>query len=204
MLRTLTFTTGAVAIALVLAGCQSDAPTGPAAVFTLSSTAFKEGDAFPSRYACPAGVGAIAGTNSSPPLAWSNEPKGTQSVAIVLDDPDAPTSSGQKATFTHWITWGIAPGTLTLPAGSNGPSVGDNDLAPLAPSLGLPQSVYRNYFGACPPPASGTHRYIFRAYALSSPLTLAAGASRSAFDAAIAGKVLAEARVTTTVNSNAP
>jgi Raf kinase inhibitor-like YbhB/YbcL family protein len=119
--------------------------------------------------------------NVSPPLAWTGVPAGTQSFAIAMDDPDAP-----GGTFTHWLTWGIDASARSLAEGASGAAAGRND----AGSSG--------YFGPCPPPPDGAHRYVFHLYALSAPLTLASGSSRAGFNAALQGKVLREAVLTGT------
>jgi Raf kinase inhibitor-like YbhB/YbcL family protein len=204
MHSTLRHTTALFALA-VLAACAGDppatAPEGSAAFIaggvqpslTLRSPFIKDGDPFPAQFACPAFIAGpndspLAGDNISPSLNWSNPPAGTVEFAVVLDDaisfPDFP------ARFTHWMTWGLDRNTRTLKRGENGPFVGNNDLFGYAP-LAFSQA----YFGACPPRKTGLHRYVFHVYALSRPLGLAAGATRDQFDAALAGKVLAEAKL---------
>lgn len=106
------------------------------------------------------------------PLRWSGVPVGTRSFALLVDDPDA--SSG---TFTHRLAWAI-------PAASRA-------LAGVAPREGMTSAGRVGWVGPCPP--SGAHRYVFRLYALRSPLRLGAGADRPAFLAALKGKVLATA-----------
>lgn len=212
---------GAVSILMGLAACSGESSTIPTAappesalasripmpsrVFTVTSPAFTNGSPFPALYACPADAGgAIAGGNKSPALNWSNVPEETEEIAVVLDDPDAPDDAGHLTTFTHWITWGLDDDRRGLSVGQNGPRVGNNDLAPFAAQLGLPKSVYQNYFGPCPPAGTGVHHYTFHVFALRSELSLRSGATRAEFDRAIAGKVLGEARLTGLVNSNTP
>jgi Raf kinase inhibitor-like YbhB/YbcL family protein len=119
------------------------------------------------------------GEGVSPGLAWRAVPKGTVELALVLEDPDAP-----SGTFTHWLVWGIAPAARRL-----------DDID------GLPQG--RNDFGnigygaPCPPPGQ-THHYLFRLLALDRKLDLARDADRASFDAAVQGHVLFEALTTTT------
>jgi Raf kinase inhibitor-like YbhB/YbcL family protein len=137
----------------------------------------------------------------SPPLSWSNAPEGTKSFAIMLDDPDA-----VGGRFTHWITWGIDASATSLAAGRSGPMFGANDLFSFATryyaNFGAPASLYLDYFGPCPPPDTRTHNYTFHLYALSSSkLPLITGATRQQFEAAIAGKVLAEATLIGTVDT---
>jgi Raf kinase inhibitor-like YbhB/YbcL family protein len=148
--------------------------TGPTTSLTITSTAFASGAAIPAQYTCD-------GNDISPPLQWSGVPQGTQSLALILDDPDAP-----GGTFVHWVlfsmpatTTGLAEGSApggALPAGS---VEGINDFGNLS------------YGGPCPPPGSN-HRYYFRLYALDTALTLAAGVSRNEVDQAMTGRILAQ------------
>ncbi len=147
---------------------------GAAAKLTLRSPAFAGGSALPVKHTCD-------GANVSPALVWANVPKKAKELAVVMDDPDAP-----GGTFTHWIAWGISPKAKGLGEGKSAPFSGRND----AGALG--------YFGACPPPPDGPHRYVFTLYALKQKLTLPRGATRSGFDAATRGKVLAKAALTGT------
>jgi Raf kinase inhibitor-like YbhB/YbcL family protein len=141
------------------------------AEFTLTSSAFAPGGMIPPRYTCD-------GENLSPPLSWSSPPIGTDSLALIMDDPDAPVG-----TFTHWLAWGIAPEARGLAEGQAGPVEGRND-------FGL-----TGYAGPCPPPGHGRHRYVFRLYALESKLGLPAGASRQKLEQALKGHVLAVAEL---------
>jgi Raf kinase inhibitor-like YbhB/YbcL family protein len=139
------------------------------APFRLASSAFVAGGKMPKVYTCD-------GRNVSPPLRWTAPPGAAKSLAILMDDPDA-----TVGTFLHWIAWNISTRARTLAVGAKGLTEGAN-------GAGRP-----GYTGPCPP--SGTHRYIFRLYALRSPLRLATGASRQAFERALRGKVLATARL---------
>lgn len=133
--------------------------------FVLSSPAFRAGSAIPTSYTCD-GAGRIV------PLRWSGVPRGARSFALLVDDPDAP-----SGTFTHRLAWGM-PGSA-------------RSLAARAPREGTTSAGSAGWVGPCPP--SGTHRYVFRLYALRSPLTLRSGADRTAFLAALKGRVLATA-----------
>jgi hypothetical protein len=117
------------------------------------------------RYTCD-GAGAIV------PLRWSTPPGGTRSFALLVDDPDAP-----YGTFTHRLAWAI-PGTARALRGTS-PREGTNGAGRIG------------WIGPCPP--SGTHRYVFRLYALRTVLRLGQGAERADFLAALKGKVLATA-----------
>src|SRR5512143_3710038 len=92
--------------ALVLVGCAGDkgaTPTSFPAGFSLSSDDFADGDKIPQANTCD-------GNSASPHLAWVKPPDGTQSFALIVDDPDAP-----RGTFTHWVLYNIPPGVTYLP-----------------------------------------------------------------------------------------
>jgi Raf kinase inhibitor-like YbhB/YbcL family protein len=129
--------------------------------FDLRSTAFEHGAAIPRRHTCE-------GEDLSPPLQWSDPPEGTRALALVCDDPDAPGD-----TFTHWLAWGIDPGTGGLAEAEAAPREGENDFG----STG--------YRGPCPPPGHGPHRYFFRLHALDGELELEQGAARAEVERAI-------------------
>jgi Raf kinase inhibitor-like YbhB/YbcL family protein len=137
------------------------------AEFGLQSSAFVHGEPIPRRHSCE-------GEDLSPPLAWSGTPEGTRSLALVVDDPDAPVG-----TFTHWLGWGLDPGAERLGEGEAAPVEGRNDFG---------TSGYR---GPCPPPGHGRHRYSFRLYALDSDLVLRAGADKRELERALEGHKLA-------------
>jgi len=125
----------------------------------LKSPAFEEEGMIPDRYTCD-------GENISPPLEWEAFPGGTKSFALLCEDPDA-----SMGTWVHWVVYDI-PSTITklpeqIPPEAtlvNGGKQGTNDF-------------YRmGYGGPCPP--SGTHRYLFRLYALNRELDLEPGATK--------------------------
>jgi len=158
-----------LAIAALLLALSAEAGSArgsePRARFALSSPAFRAGGTIPTVYTCD-------GTQKIVPLRWSGVPRGTRSFALLVDDPDA--SSG---TFTHRVAWGI-PGTARALPGR-------------APKEGTTSAGRTGWVGPCPP--SGTHRYVFRLYALRSAPPLQSGADKPAFLAALKGKVLATA-----------
>jgi Raf kinase inhibitor-like YbhB/YbcL family protein len=138
---------------------------------TVSSAAFAEGDAIPRRHTCD-------GEDVSPPLTFSDVPSGTQELALLVEDPDAP-----GGTFVHWVAWGIDPSGGALAEAAAPPGVGRN-------GFGRP-----GYGGPCPPPGPA-HRYIFTAFAVSQALDLRSGASADDLRRAIHGLVLAEGSLT--------
>lgn len=119
----------------------------------ITSDAFKENERIPARFTCD-------GEDISPKLTIEEVPEGTQSLALVMDDPDAP-----NGTFTHWIMWNIDPKTAVIEEGS----------APANALEGINGAGKSGYIGPCPP--SGEHHYRFQLYALNSILDLPAESS---------------------------
>ena len=142
--------------------------------FTLTSAAFQEGGAIPSRYTCD-------GEDLSPPLAWSEPPAGTRSVALISDDPDAP-----GKTWVHWVLYHLPPTSQGLPEGL--PTAAQ---LPDGARQGTTDFGRSGYGGPCPP--SGTHRYVFTLYALETMLSLPPGATKRKVEGAMKGHVLAQA-----------
>lgn len=137
----------------------------------IQSTAFSEGGSIPRPYTCD-------GKDVSPALAWSGAPEKTKSFALICDDPDA-----QSKTWVHWVLFNIPAQTRELPEAASGGGVGGkNDFGKIG------------YGGPCPP--SGTHRYLFKLYALDAELTLSAGATKDDVERAMKGRILAQATLT--------
>ena len=143
---------------------------------TLTSTAFQEGAAIPSRYTCE-------GDDSSPPLVWGEPPAGTKSVALITDDPDAP-----GKTWVHWVVYNLPPSVRKLQAG-----VASDERLADGTQQGMTDFGRVGYGGPCPP--SGTHRYLFKLYALDSPLSLPERASKAQVEAAMKGHILAQVQL---------
>lgn len=155
---------------------KSTSPRGPA-VFVIKTTAFSEGGLIPRKYTCD-------GEDISPALTWTNAPAGTQSFALVADDPDAP-----AGTWTHWILWNIPQEKTALPEGvrkqetlGDGTRQGRNDFKHIG------------YGGPCPPRGK-PHRYFFKLYALGAKLDVKPGASRNELEHAMQGHVLSHAEL---------
>lgn len=172
----------------MLAGCSPDAAEpgdetqaseAPASAdeLRLASTAFQPGQAIPARHAC-------TGQDLSPPLAWINLPKGTRSLTLIVDDPDA----GPRA-FTHWLIYNVPPEISILPEG-----LGMGETLSLGELQGLNDFRKPGWSGPCPPPGA-PHRYIFRLYALDAMLMLPPGAPRPQIDKAMEGHILAQTRL---------
>ena len=177
-----------VGLLLLLVGCASPAPPAKRQLenvnpsqtaqpaLQVTSTAFKEGQSIPRQYTCD-------GVNISPPLEWNGTPKSAKTIAIIADDPDAP-----SGTFVHWVVYNLPaeniglvenlPTTESLKAGG---FQGKNDFQKIG------------YGGPCPP--SGTHRYFFKVYALDSELALKAGATKADVEKAMQGHIVAQAQL---------
>lgn len=138
-----------------------------ASTIHLSSSAFSSGGKIPPQFTCK-------GANVNPQLGFHGIPPGTKTLALVVEDPDAP-----AGLFTHWLVWNISPATAQIAEKSvpSGAVQGTNDFGKIG------------YGGPCPP--SGTHRYFFRVIALDRTLDVRSGAKRTEFDKAIAGHILA-------------
>lgn len=136
----------------------------------ISSPAFEENGKVPKRHTCD-------GENTSPPLIIAGVPAGAASLALIVDDPDAP-----AGTWVHWVVWGIGAGTREIKAGS----------LPAGAVQGVNSFRKNNYGGPCPP--SGSHRYFFKLYALDAALSLDPKATKADLERAMKGHVVAEAQ----------
>jgi len=125
----------------------------------------------PAKYCCD-------GADVSPPLSIEGAPKETKSLALIVDDPDAPVG-----TWVHWVVWNIGVGTREIP----------ENAVPQGAVEGMNDFRKRKYGGPCPP--SGTHRYFFKLYALDAPLPLKPGAAKAQVEEAMKGHVLAQAEL---------
>lgn len=132
---------------------------------TVYSTVFSHKGHIPSEYTCD-------GKDINPPLEVENIPEGTKSLALIMEDPDAP-----RGTFDHWLVWNISPNEAIAEQTNPGIS-GINDFGKTG------------YGGPCPP--SGVHRYFFKVYALDTKLELLAGADKKTLLEAMNGHILSE------------
>jgi len=137
----------------------------------LASNAFQDKGVIPAAHS-------YRGGNVSPPLRISGVPGAAVSLALICDDPDAP-----GGTWVHWVVWGIDPKTTEIPKGS----------LPAGAIAGINSWDKAEWGGPAPP--SGTHHYVFKLYALKESIALKPGANAKALEAAIKGKVLAEAKL---------
>jgi Raf kinase inhibitor-like YbhB/YbcL family protein len=145
-----------VAVAIAAAAAAAAAPS-LAAGLTVTSPDFQTGGQMPTAQICAR----YGGADRSPALAWSGEPKGTQSFAVTMFDPDAPTGNG----FWHWIVFNIPASVHSLPAGAGDPG---SQLLPLGAGEGLNDGGTAQYFGICPPPGP-PHHYRITVYAVKVP-----------------------------------
>ena len=129
--------------------------------FNITSDAFANGQSIPAKYSCKR-------RNISPALAWANPPDRTQSLALIMDDPDAP-----MGTWIHWVLYNIPAEIRSLQ--EDLPITGKN-VDPNAIYVGKNSSGKTGYDGPCPP--SGTHRYFFKVYALDTTINLLPGATK--------------------------
>ncbi len=137
----------------------------------ISSRAFRNGEMIPERYAC-------GGDGINPPLEIKGVPASAKSLALVVDDPDAP-----SGTFIHWLVWNIAPKTKEMKEGAMGIGV-----------EGVTSAGEIGYTPPCPP-RGNTHTYRFKLYALGTLLKLEPGADSEQLDKAMTGHVVAQAEL---------
>jgi Raf kinase inhibitor-like YbhB/YbcL family protein len=154
------------------------APTGGAATpFQLSSTSFAGSEGIPKQFSCE-------GSDASPPLSWKGVPSAAKSLALIMDDPDAP-----AGTWVHWVLYNLPASATDLAEGvekqeqlANGTLQGRNSFGKVG------------YGGPCPPPGT-PHRYFFKFYALDIKLDLKAGAGKDELEQAMKGHILGHAEL---------
>jgi len=155
----------------------------PAAKFALSSAAFGDGKAIPTRHATK---GVSGGQNVSPPLSWANLPEGTRSLAVACIDRHPVANS-----WLHWLVINIPTSVKVLPEGASGTKMLPAGAKELENTFGT-----TGWEGPLPPRGSGTHPYEFQLCALSvETLNLPVNTNLASFSKAIEGKVLATAKI---------
>jgi len=180
------------AVCVILpAGCGSSKKTsggktaeGPSVKITiaLTSSAFEQGKTIPEKYTGK-------GEDVSPPLAWSNLPEGTQELALICDDPDAPSPETPRAEpWVHWVIYNIPAGTTALAEGV--PKTEKLD-EPAGALQGTNDFGKIGYNGPMPPAGSGPHRYFFKLYALDTKLDVDPGLTKAELLQAMEGHELA-------------
>lgn len=136
----------------------------------IRSPAFNQGKPIPKKYSCQ-------GLDLSPELTIKDVPEGTKSLALILEDPDAP-----SGTFDHWIAWGISPELEQIVEGAKILHQGVNNFGK------------KGYGGPCPPRGE-KHRYFFKLYALDVELQLSEGSSKAKLLASMKNHILEEAEL---------
>ena len=146
----------------------------------LSSSAFSTGGNIPVEHTCE-------GADLSPPLSWSGIPAGTKSLALIVDDPDAPDPAAPRITWVHWLLYNLPPAAAGLPEG----------VVPAALPAGTREGINdwkrTGYGGPCPP--IGRHRYFHKLYALDTLLPDLERPSKVRLEKAMQGHVLAQAEL---------
>ncbi len=146
--------------------------------FTLTSTAFADHGEIPPQYTCD-------GDDRSPPLAWEGVPDGTKSLALIVDDPDAPDPDAPKTTWVHWVIYNILTSETGLPEGVTAPNL------PAEATEGLNDWEQVGYRGPCPP--IGRHRYFHKLYALDTMLPDLDTPTKTQLESAMADHILGQA-----------
>jgi len=144
--------------------------------FQLQSDVFEAGGPIPSKFTCD-------GQDVSPPLSWDGVPEGAQSLALVMEDPDAP-----AGIWVHWVLYNIPVVSRGLTEG-----VPADEELPDGSRSGINSWRRSGYGGPCPP--GGTHRYFFRLYAIDAQLDLAPGATKEGLLTAIQGHVVGQTEI---------
>jgi hypothetical protein len=137
----------------------------------ISSPVFENNGNIPAKYTC-------TGKDVNPPFLIENVPAKTKSLALIVDDPDAP-----RGTWVHWVLWNISPGTGEIREAS----------VPAGAMQGLNDFRVHEYRGPCPP--SGTHRYFFKVYALDTVLNLSPNSTKADTEKAIQEHIIGQAQI---------
>jgi Raf kinase inhibitor-like YbhB/YbcL family protein len=132
----------------------------------IKSSAFEHNGSIPRKYTCD-------GEDVNPPLTIEDIPEGTHSLALIMDDPDAP-----MGTWDHWVVWNIPPSSKEIRENSVPGVEGMNDFRK------------HSYGGPCPP--GGTHRYFFKVYALNTTLNIGANSRKKDLEKAMQDHILAK------------
>ncbi len=139
--------------------------------FGISSTAFENNGGIPAKYTCD-------GMDINPPLAIHGTPAGAKSLALIVDDPDAP-----RGIWVHWVVWNIDPKTTAI----------GEDSVPKGAAQGINDFRKHDYGGPCPP--SGTHRYFFKLYALDTQLNIGPNSEKTSLEKAMQGHIISQAQI---------
>ena len=144
---------------------------------TITSPSFAHEAAIPARHTCQ-------GEDAAPALEWAGVPEGTKSLALIVDDPDAPDPRAPKMTWVHWVVYNLPAACPGLPEGG---------ALPGGAGEGLNDWKRPGWGGPCPP--IGRHRYFFKLYALDATLDLPRGPTKPEVESAMDGHVLERAEL---------
>jgi len=169
-------TTG-VALLLLAAPVLAE---GGAMTLTLTSPQFRHQSEIPAVHTCE-------GEGRSPALAWTGVPATAKSLALIVDDPDAPDPAAPRVTWVHWVLYDIPPSASGLAEGASGSGL------PAGTKWGLNDWKKTGYGGPCPP--IGRHRYFFKLYALDTVLPDLGRPDKARLEAAMHGHVVAQAEL---------
>lgn len=153
---------------------------GAAMALSLKSSAFEHQNAIPKGFTCD-------GSNVSPALSWSNVPQTAKSLALIVDDPDAPAPFLPLRTWVHWLLYNIPPTVSELPQ-----NIAPQDL-PKGALQGKNDWKETGYKGPCPP--IGRHRYFFKLYALDTALPDLNQPDKAALEKAMEGHIIDKAEL---------
>src|SRR2546428_8612662 len=168
----------AVVLAIILVSTAPHAPGREAAMsLQLKSSSFKADGAIPQRHTCD-------GADVSPALSWAGAPAATKSLALIVDDPDAPDPAAPKLVWVHWVLYDIPANVTSLSAGATAKTL------PRGTLEGLNDWKKPGYRGPCPP--VGEHRYFHKLYALDAVLPALDHPSKATLEKAMEGNVLAK------------
>lgn len=181
-------------VALSLGGCKKEAEKkppppsaapppaapAPAAPFTLTSTSFAHQAEIPIQHTCN-------GEDVSPPLAWTGILAGTKSLALIVDDPDAPDPKAPKRVWVHWVLFDLPPTLTSLPLKVRQESL------PAGAREGRSDWKRPGYRGPCPP--IGRHRYFHKLYALDVVLGDLGTPTKAKLERAMQGHILGQAEL---------
>ena len=190
--RTMWVSVGLAALLVLATGAAGDTeevamqPQGGHAM-KITSKDFQHNGTIPSKFTCD-------GQDVSPELAWSGVPEGAKSLALIVDDPDAPDPKAPKMTWVHWVLYNIPPTAKGLSRGVSSSGL------PAGTLEGLNDWKRTGYGGPCPP--IGRHRYFFKLYALDTVLPDLKKPTKKALEAAMAGHVVARSELVGTYQRN--
>lgn len=137
----------------------------------ITSPSFKHNGAIPEQFTCD-------GADINPALVFEGVPTEAKSLALIVDDPDAP-----RGIWVHWVVWNIGPGMREI----------KKDSVPAGSKQGMNDFRRQDYGGPCPP--SGTHRYYFKLYALDKALDLAPNTNKTDLESAMQGHIIGQAEL---------